>query len=373
MSQPSRRNSPNLTYLAVFFVPLLLAVGPAQAASRSTKPNKEAQGNAARVACLDGDFAEGVAILSQLFVQTKDPTYIFNQGRCFEQNRRYEDALARFQEYLRAGRSKLDASDKAEAEQHIADCKEMLAQQHGTAPAPPPTVIQPIVPSPPPAASKPEPESAPIVTRPAREPSSGSGGASLRIGGIVTASFGLAAVGAGVLSNLKANSTVNEMYSTPDGYTKESNRKTYATLAWVGYGVGAACIVTGAILYGVGLKAKSSHPGDYRFYSRCGPRSGRCHACWSILMRTSLSVILFPGGRNSPNALWLVVLTCIVRRELLQHCRPHPAEVQDASRLPRWLLLRNDHGREMPSGQQRRRFQRRRLDWRRRCWRREWS
>lgn len=269
MSQPFRRNRSNLSYLAVFFVSLLLAVGPAQAASRSTKPNKEAQGNAARAACLDGDFAEGVAILSQLFVQTKDPTYIFNQGRCFEQNRRYEDALARFQEYLRAGRSKLDASDKAEAEQHIADCKEMLAQQHGT--APPPTVIQPIVTSPPPAASKPEPESAPIVTRPAREPSSGSGGASLRIGGIVTASFGLAAVGAGVLSNLKANSTVNDMYSTPDGYTKESNRKTYATLAWVGYGVGAACIVTGAILYGVGLKAKSSHPGSIAFIPVVGP------------------------------------------------------------------------------------------------------
>ena len=47
------------------------------------------------MACLSGDYTKGVAILSELFVDTKDPTYLFNQGRCFEQNRRYDDAIAR--------------------------------------------------------------------------------------------------------------------------------------------------------------------------------------------------------------------------------------------------------------------------------------
>jgi hypothetical protein len=33
------------------------------------------------MACLSGDYTKGVAILSELFVDTKDPTYLFNQGR----------------------------------------------------------------------------------------------------------------------------------------------------------------------------------------------------------------------------------------------------------------------------------------------------
>jgi hypothetical protein len=46
-----------------------------------------------------------VQLLSELFVSTMDPTFIYDQARCFQQNRRYEDAIARFQEYLRTGKS----------------------------------------------------------------------------------------------------------------------------------------------------------------------------------------------------------------------------------------------------------------------------
>ncbi len=228
---------------------------------------------AARTACLDGNYTEGVAILSKLFVETKDVTYIFNQGRCFEQNRRYEDAIARFEEYLRAGRKTLDANDKAEAEQHISDCKGMVAQDRGT--APPAVAAQPSMASPAPVVPQPQVAPAyqpePIVTVPARKPASTSNGASLRAGGIVVAAFGVAAAGAGLAFNLKANSMVDDMYKTPDGYTKDSDRKTWATLAWVGYGVGAACVVTGAILFGVGLKAKSNRAGDVALVPVVGP------------------------------------------------------------------------------------------------------
>jgi len=247
-----------LPTVAVLFA--LLVSGPVLAASK--KPNKQAREGAARAACLDGNYTEGVAILSKLFVETKDPTYIFNQGRCFEQNRRYEDAISRFQEYLRAGHKTLEANDKAEAEQHVSDCREMLAQERGT--SPPPSSAQPIVASPAPLVSpepaQPTPEPQPMISEPAPKPA--STGAGLRIGGIAVASFGVVAAGVGLAFNLKANSTVNDMYNAADGYTKESNRKNYETVAWVGYGVGAACVVTGAILYAVGRKAKSSHSSD---------------------------------------------------------------------------------------------------------------
>lgn len=237
----------------------LLVSGPVLAASK--KPSKQARESSARAACLDGNYTEGVSILSKLFVETKDPTYIFNQGRCFEQNRRWEDAISRFQEYLRAGRKTLDASDKAEAEQHVNDCKEALAQERGT--SPPPSAAQPIATTPVPFAAPepahtPEPQS--IIAQPSSKPA--STGAGLRIGGIAVASFGVVAAGVGLAFNLMANSTVNDMYNTPDGYTKESDRKNYETVAWVGYGVGAACVVTGTILYAIGRKAKSSQSDD---------------------------------------------------------------------------------------------------------------
>jgi hypothetical protein len=252
-----------------FIFPLLMAHSATAAAN--DKANRQAREGDARAACLDGNYTEGVAILSKLFVETKDPTYIFNQGRCFEQNRRYEDAIARFQEYLRAGRRTLNENDKAEATQHISDCKEMLAQARGTAPPPvasqpPPAAQPPVAPTPP---SPPAP--GPMVVKPVQTPAPSSDGAGLRIGGIVAAAVGVAAAGAGLAFNLKANSMVTDMYKSQDGYTQESDRKTYETMAWVGYGIGAACVVTGAVLYGLGLKAKSSHSDEVALIPMVGP------------------------------------------------------------------------------------------------------
>jgi tetratricopeptide (TPR) repeat protein len=78
-------------------------------------------------ACLTGNTSKGVEILADLFIETRDPTYLFNQGRCFEQNRRYEDAIARFREYLLRDR-KLGAEEKVDAERHIAACQFYLGK-----------------------------------------------------------------------------------------------------------------------------------------------------------------------------------------------------------------------------------------------------
>jgi tetratricopeptide (TPR) repeat protein len=64
-------------------------------------------------------------------VSTNDSNYIFNQGRCFEQNHRYEDALSRFREYLRVGKQ-ISRADKSAAQKHIADCQDLLAKQGGS-------------------------------------------------------------------------------------------------------------------------------------------------------------------------------------------------------------------------------------------------
>ena len=126
----------------LLLVPFILTSRFAQAGAT----DREAQARTARKACLTGDYTKGVAILTELFVDTEDPTYIYNQGRCFEQNLRYTDAIGRFQEYLRLGK-KLTKSAKADAEQHIAECERLQAKQSSqTATAGPPR--QPVAPAP---------------------------------------------------------------------------------------------------------------------------------------------------------------------------------------------------------------------------------
>jgi hypothetical protein len=236
---------------------MLVAAAPAVAASRDT------QERTARKACLKGDYAKGVDILADLFVETKDPTYIFNQGRCFEQNRRYEDAIGRFEEYLRVPTTTISSEDRALAEKHISDCKDKLPRERvesGTQPPP-----QPILPPaganvslPEASQIKPSSESDTSVTaRPAPQPAERRWG--LLATGIVTGAVGVGAVVTGLVLNLKANQMATDMETKPGNYSTgaENDQKTYKTLSMVGYGVGAACVVAGAVLIGFGARTRT--------------------------------------------------------------------------------------------------------------------
>jgi hypothetical protein len=342
---------------------LVPIVGFLLAARTASAKDVEGQERVARTACLAGDFAKGVTILSELFVATEDPVYIFNQGRCFEQNHRYEDALARFQEYLRVGK-KLSKSDKTGAQKHIADCQSLLAKQNGSSPAPgvagavrgaskedreraakkacltsnptngvdiltdlfidtndpiyifnqgrcyeqsnqfenavgrfreylrkakqateadkdeakahisdclrllgkkdtetpeqssseggrPPTKSVTASPVTVPPASLAAPVGTATESVAPAQP--GSAGTGLRAAGIVTASVGAAALVAGMLLNFEYNSIVDRL---PNQYNPddESRSHTYKTLAIVGYGAGAACLTGGALLYFFGRR-----------------------------------------------------------------------------------------------------------------------
>jgi len=74
-----------------FLLPFLIATQGAQAGG------KESKERAAKTACQSGDAAKGVALLAELYVDTNDITFLFNQGRCFEQRplRRRNRSLSR--------------------------------------------------------------------------------------------------------------------------------------------------------------------------------------------------------------------------------------------------------------------------------------
>jgi hypothetical protein len=68
----------------------------AEAASKTKK--RTTMEKAAKKACIIGDVRKGIDLLGDLYVETNDATYIFNQGRCFEQNHHWRDSVDRFKE-----------------------------------------------------------------------------------------------------------------------------------------------------------------------------------------------------------------------------------------------------------------------------------
>jgi len=229
MSQPNRRGRDSgiqrVEYAATALLFLvILAASPARAA------NREARERMARTACLAGDYGKGVTILSQLFVETKEPTWIYNQGRCFEQNARCQEAISRFQEFLRVGKH-LSEEVKAETQKHISDCQASLQPSLAGLSAQP-VMSAPLVQATPAAApaSAPPPPTAPVSVvgeRSMPSDSSPAPGAGLRTAGVITAAVGGAALVTGLILNLKVNSMASD-FQTLNGYTdsKESDRKT---------------------------------------------------------------------------------------------------------------------------------------------------
>ncbi len=247
-----------------FLVAILAMPEAAWAAGTETKER------AAKTACLSGDYAKGVALLAELYVSTNDIAYLFNQGRCFEQNGKYEEAIVRFREFQRKNADAGNPPDAA-AERHIADCQALLDKGKPASPvSPTPAVVPGASPMPTIPLTTAPVESAGPVSVPAQpEPipvaataaNGGDRGAGLRTAGIVTFAVGVAAVATGVALNLKANSLATELdgaastgNSSTTLYTrsKESSRSTYETLSWVGYGVGGACLAAGAVFYYLG-------------------------------------------------------------------------------------------------------------------------
>ena len=241
---------------------MLLAIAPARA--QPTDP-REIQ---ARADCSAGRVQAGVDLLAQMFAESNDATYIYNQGRCYEQNGKFEEAVLRFREFLRKAKN-LSAEEKAEVNGHINDCQAELNKRLASPPSPPSPRIQP-VPIEPAAPAKPEvavlPKPGADVVTTLDHPSGGGGGAGLRTAGIVAGSMGAAFVVAGVIFSIETRSIANQVSSDDARNTYDRNKddlgKLCATLQWVGYGVGAAALATGGLLYYVGYRAAPAPASD---------------------------------------------------------------------------------------------------------------
>jgi tetratricopeptide (TPR) repeat protein len=81
---------------------LLVGLAALWASVAQAAPDKmDDKSKAAQVECAAGDFQTGVRLLAESWGETRNPTYIYYQGRCYEQNGQSARAAERFREYLR--------------------------------------------------------------------------------------------------------------------------------------------------------------------------------------------------------------------------------------------------------------------------------
>ena len=247
---------------AVLLLTVVPAAGAQQVDPREIKARSE---------CLAGRYQVGADLLAEMYAETRDVNYIYNQGRCFEQNGKLNEAILRFREYLRKAKN-MSAEEKAEVKNHITECQAELDNP----PAPVPSRPSPteVVPAPRPAVGRSAPDNPSVAAVPnptvaveatPSQPPEGSSGVTLRNTGIVTASLGIVAVGSGVIFGVMAKNIADEVAADAARHnysrSKDDRGKLLANLQWVGYGVGAAGLVAGGVLYYFGYQAAHS-PGS---------------------------------------------------------------------------------------------------------------
>jgi hypothetical protein len=224
----------------------------------------------AKIACAAGEAAKGNHLLAELYAATNDPIWIFNQGRCFQQNGEPVRALARFREYLRKAKTAptdaVAASDVAEADSYVRDLEaEIAAQNKKPAPSEPAPLVPAVpgtapielpVPSPPPA-----PPLVPTVTAPA--PAADGHGHGLVVAGVGLEILGAAALIAGGVFSYLVDKTNNDANNLTSGEkvvqgtnlrAKQTDGNRYVTWQWVFYGIGGIAAASGITLHVIGTR-----------------------------------------------------------------------------------------------------------------------
>ena len=98
------------------WAPLPAAAQTAQTGTSSDDPRPRE----ARAACAAGEIQKGIRILADLYADDEDLTWVYNQGRCYQQNGWADEAIERFQEYLRRARD-ITPAERGEVEKFIAE------------------------------------------------------------------------------------------------------------------------------------------------------------------------------------------------------------------------------------------------------------
>jgi hypothetical protein len=223
---------------------VLVAVAASVALSQRSaraQPGQDSRAVEARKACAAGEVDKGIRILADILATTEDITAVFNMGRCYQQNGQPTKAIQQFREYLRKGKD-LGPDDRKETEGLIkeAEAEEKTRSGQGLAPT----------------ASRSLASAGTVAeTGQAATDSEASGKRRLlRWTGIGVASAGVLSIGTAVYFGLHAKSLEEQNEKPGNTFNKSSDDagKRASTFQYVFYGVGAAALAAGAVLYYLG-------------------------------------------------------------------------------------------------------------------------
>jgi hypothetical protein len=234
----------------------------------------------ARKACAAGKVDRGIQILAEIIVENGDANAVYNQARCYQQNGRPEQAVARFREYLRTA-AELAPADRTQVEGYIVELEAEIEtkarraaaastaapttttseEPEPAAPVPAPPPVQAIVQPAPEAHSSPgivatggQSDTEAAAAEPAAEASSGNPGSLRRTGAIAAASVGVASIAAGAYFGWKTAQVSREIENNrgPLQFAElermMARGRQNAGLQWAGYGVGVAALAAAAAL-----------------------------------------------------------------------------------------------------------------------------
>jgi hypothetical protein len=212
------------------FVLLIFMAAPAAAQTSEERDPREVE---ARKACASGQVDRGIALLAEIIAETGDPTPVYNQARCYQQNGRTAEAIQRFREYLRLS-PKAPPDEVARVQGFIHD----LEAEGARAQAPREPSVQ---------------------GRAA--PAEGPPGSGLRITAFALGGAAVLAIGAGAYFSARVGAKKSDV----EGLSQVTDRQAYDRMLsdgrsaehwqWVGYGVGAAALVGGGVCYWLSERA----------------------------------------------------------------------------------------------------------------------
>ena len=179
-------------------------------------------------------YSEAVDEYQRAYEIGGDPAMLYNVAQSYRLNDQLAEAQRFYRRYLQRSPN---ARNREDVERKISDLDKILEDRRKKmAAAPPPPAVAPVVF---PVVPPPEPPPAPRL-----EPTPGR-----RIGGIVVASFGVAALAtAGVFAKLGADKSDKAEHELVYDPNVDSNGKDYNKVAWASLIVGGVALVTGGIL-----------------------------------------------------------------------------------------------------------------------------